>query len=253
MNFSEYLNNFDPSVSTLDLMHSAPAVIGAEIIQSGELAARHCTLYDEELVYLFYGRPAYKPLPNLLPAVMSEHLPMCLVLDPKLVANAIRILPFDSGGYSRYASFTGPLLNMSDFELGPSGDIPMRLVQAFFQTNHNYFHQRPTSDPDAILLSFPAARAYGRLTHDTSLADDDDRRSTIEIQISQSVPLATFLRAVVGPPALLSDAGVVKALDLLPQVKRLTYETYGRHQPSAYTALLYDHVARYLVANGSMP
>jgi hypothetical protein len=253
MSFSDYLNGVSPKVCTLDLMHSASVSVGAHIIHSGELAAHRCPVYNEDLVYLFYGRPAYKPLSNLLPTRIPEYLPMCLVLDSSLIEKATRILPFDSGGYDRYRNFTGPELKRSDFELGPNADIPMRLVTAFFQTNKNYFQQKPTSNPEEISVLYGAARAYGFLTLDPALANDDDRRSTIEIQISQSVPLADVLRAVVGPPALLSDDKVVQALDLLPQVQRVTYETYGRQQPSAYTALLYEYVARYLVAKGSMP
>lgn len=75
---------------------------------------------------------------------------MCLVMDPALLGDAIRILPFDSGGYDRYPQNIGPLLKRPDFELGARREIPMRLVKAFYQTNRNYYVQSPTADHDAI-------------------------------------------------------------------------------------------------------
>lgn len=252
MSFADYLNGFDPAEEALHLMHSTSVSAGAGILVSGELRTRPCTEYGQDLVYLFYGRPAFKPLPTVLPSGIDEHLPMCLVIDPALLGDAIRILPFDSGGYNRYSQQIGPLLTRPDFELGPGREVPMRLVKAYFETNRNYFHQKPTADPDNIPVTQSAARAYARLSRDTSIADDDDRRSTIEIQIANSVPLSTALKAVIAPPVLLSDPEVTAALDEMPNVARVTYETYGRQQPSAYAGLLYDHVARFLVSEGVM-
>lgn len=231
----------------MHLMHSTPVGVGTDILIEGKLRTHKCPVYDQDLVYLFYGRPAFKPLPGVPPSGIDEHLPMCLIIDPALLGNAIRILPFDSGGYARYAPHIGPLLDRPDFELGPGKQVPMRLVSAFFETNYNYYRQVPRADPEAIPISYRAARAYARLARDVALADDDDRRSTIEIQINRSVPLATALKAVVGPPTVLSDPNVNAALEGMPNVMRISYETYGRQQPSAYMALLYDHVRRYLV------
>ncbi|MBP2513805.1 hypothetical protein [Sphingomonas sp. PvP018] len=252
MSLASYLQAFTPNEAAMPLVHATSTTAGAQIIVSGEVRASRCPVYGPELAYFFYGRPAFKSFPRMPASGMDEHLPMCLVMDPALLGQSLRILPFDSGGYDRYSNHLSGMVQRADFELGPAGDFPLRLVRAFFETNRNYFHQRPTMAPGAIPVSQPAARAIARLAHDPSLAEDDDRRSTIEIQIDRTVPLATALRAVVGPPALLSDPEVESALDALPHVRRLEYETYGRHQPSAYTALLYDRVSRHLVDEGIM-
>ena len=252
MSLAEYLNGFDPADGLMPLMHSTAASTGASIIVAGELRPTGCQVYGVDLLYLFYGRPAFKPMAGLPPGGMDEHLPMCFVVDPALLDGALRIVPFDSGGYGRYAAHVGPLLSRPDFELGGGRDVPMRLVRALYETNGNYYRQKPTADHSAIPLGQGEARALARLARDAALADDDDRRSTIEVQIDRSVPLAAALKAVVGPPSLFSDPGVIAALSPLAHVPRLPYETYGRQQPSAYTALLYDHVRRYLVDEGVM-
>ncbi len=252
MSLLDYLERFDADEAPMPLMHSTATALGARIIVEGELRTRSCTVYGTDLLYLFYGRPAFKPLPGTAPSGIHEHLPMCLVLDPALLGDALRILPFDSGGYERYAAHVGHLLGRPDFELGPGGDIPMRLVRAFFDSNANYYRANLTADAGRISIVHEAARAFARLGRDQSLADDDDRRSTIEVQIARSVPLATALRAVVAPATLLSDTAIAAALAAMPDVVPISYETYGRHQPSAYTGLLYDHVARYLVSQKVM-
>ena len=175
---------------------------------------------------------------------------MCLVVDPKLFGAAVRILPFDSGGYERYAAHTGPLLERADFELGPGRDMPMRLVRAFYETNRNYYEQNPTSDDAAIPISQREARAFARLSRDRALADDDDRRSTIEVQIRSAVPLASALKAVLAPNVLFEDSDVASVLDAMPDVKHVTYRTYGRHQPIAYVGSLYDRLFDFLIAEG---
>lgn len=249
MSFADYLNDFEPAGGAMHLMHSTAVGRGAQIIVQGELRTRPCVEYGQDLLYLFYGRPAYKPLPGVPASGIDEHLPMCLVIDPALMDDAVRILPFDSGGYHRYAALTGELLDRPDFELGPGRDIPMRLVRAFYQTNRNYYMQSPTSDHRAIPMAQAAARAFARLTRDVSLGDDD-RRSTVEIQIARPVPLSEALKAVVGPATLLTDLQVTAALDALPKVARVSYDTYGNQQPSAYTALLYERVANFLTSEG---
>ena len=61
---------------TMRLMHSASVTIGADIILAGELRTRACTVYTgEDLLYLFYGRPAFKLLPGLSASAIAEHLP----------------------------------------------------------------------------------------------------------------------------------------------------------------------------------
>lgn len=249
MSFSDYINGFEPADGTLHLMHSTSVRIGSKIIVAGELRTKPCDVYTgEDLLYLFYGRPAFKPLQGLPASAIAEHLPMCLVIDPALLGEAVRILPFDSGGYHRYAPLTGPQIQLSDFELGRGREVPMRLVRAFYETNHNYFHQKPTSDETAISITEGEARAFSRLSRDQAVADDDDRRSTIEVQIGRTVPLSEGLKAVVAPAVFLSDPAIVKALDKLPEVKRVTYSSYGRQQPLAYVGSLYDRVSDFLVS-----
>ncbi|QXT34847.1 hypothetical protein KV697_13790 [Sphingomonas sanguinis] len=238
MSLLEFLNGETPTRRSMSLMHCTPVLQGVRALDQGALRVRPCSNYgDRPMVYLFYGRPAFKPMPGMLPARMEEHLPMCLVLDAGLIGRAVRIVPFDSGGFARYQPMVGPLAR-DRFELHPSPDLPRRIVGAFFETNANYFHQMPTREEIDISLLHPEARAIVRLSRDPALADDDDRRTTIEIQLEEDVVIESALKAIIGPPLLFDEPVVARALAASGAVP-LSYETFGRQSPSFYASQLY--------------
>lgn len=213
------------------------------------LRAKPCTEYPpEELLYLFYGRPAYKPMSNAHAGNMPELLPVCFIVDPSVLNAAKRILPFDSGGFPRYLPLLGPELSRADFELVGDSSAPARIVGSFYQSNRRYFDQQPALDANAIPLSRLAARGYARLIADPALADDDDRRGSIEIQLGADLPLQEVLRAIVAPPALFKDPVVLAALAACPDVDLISYPTYGRHRPQDYALLIYDRVDSFLAS-----
>lgn len=241
MSLADFLGEYAPTSRNLGLLHCTPVLHGVQAIADQELAARPCTVYGgTPMVYLFYGRPAFKPLSGFDASGIREHLPMCLVLDPALLGQAVRILPFDSGGFGRYAPFTAPF-ERDAFELAPANDVPRRIVAAFYETSLSYYHQLPALDEQDISLRHPEARAIARLAHDVGMADDDDRRGTIEIQLEENVDVVQALKAMVIPPFMLDEpdvAHLIAASGAMP----ITYDTYGRQRPGSYSGILYDRV-----------
>lgn len=219
------------------------------VLEELVLRVAPCKVYEpQELLYLFYGRPAYKPVRTEQAADMPELLPVCFVLDPKVLDIATRIVPFDSGGFARYHVLLGPDLERTDFELAGDPSAPARVVSGFYGTNRRYFDQVPATSADDIPVSRPAARGYARLIADPGLADDDDRRGSIEVQLCSDVPLPEVLRAIVAPPLMFRDPIVTEALTACPSAAILTYPTYGRHRPQDYSLLVYDRVDTFLTS-----
>jgi hypothetical protein len=244
MSLSEFLGGFAPTSRSLGLVHCAPAVHGVRMLAEGELRTRPCAEYgDRPMVYLFYGRPAYKPLPDMAASGIAEHLPMCLVLDPKLLGRAVRVVPFDSGGFAKYGRLTDPLIRPA-FELAPGRDMPQRIVSAFYETNLAYYQQLPIRREDDISLLHPEARAIARLAHDRTIMDDDDRCTTIEVQLEENVALTDALKAIVGPPALMDEPAVLAAIRASGAIP-ITYQTFGRQKPSFYSGQVYERVLRF--------
>lgn len=205
---------------------------GACIDIMAELAIKpaRCEVYGADLLYLFYGRPAFKPYAKLGASTLAETAPVCLVLDPAILGEAVRVLPFDSGGFRRYRAQLGPGLNLANFELEPTADTPLRLIAAFYETTHNYYTQQHRQSL-AIPVSEREAAAYGRLIADGAIADDDDRRGTIEVQLPGTVSLKAALRALIAPAVILDDPKIVAALAECPDATPLDYRTYGRMAP----------------------
>jgi hypothetical protein len=236
-----FLEQFKPSGKLLGLIHCTPVIRGIKAVEARVLNADLCPVYDSRLVYLFYGRPAFKPLQDVEASRLAEHLPMCLVLDAALMARSERMVPFDSGGFARYSASTG-LLPRQAFEMKGDQTLPPRIVSAFYESNLNYFRQMPTVRCEDIPLSYPEARAIARMAADPSVFDDDDRRSTIEVQFSFDLSLRESLIAVIGPTVLDSEVCINELLADCPRAALLTYRTYGRQKPIAHSGQIYDLV-----------
>lgn len=252
LTFQEFLAASEPTAQALPLTHSTSAKVALIALEQLALRVTPCSEYSpEELLYLFYGRPAYKPARAEHAADIPELLPVCFIVDPSVLDQAKRILPFDSGGFGRYRALLGPDLARADFELVGDASAPARIVCGFYQSNRRYFDQEPAISVNDIPLSRPTARAYARLIADPALADDDDRRGSIEVQLSTDLPLKDALRAIVAPPALLKDPVVLAALAACPDVDLISYPTYGRHRPQDYSLLIYDRVDTFLASKAA--
>lgn len=252
MNLEAYVKSNAPADPTMHLTHCASAHNAMKMLQSQTLLTSLCPVYHTNLLYTFYGRPAYKVSAGLAANNLLELAPVCLVLDPGILRNATRIMPFDSGGFQHYKQALGPDFSLSDFELGTQETAPSRLVGTFFDNNRQYYDQNYLSKNDSISLGKLAARAYARLIKDTTIRSTDDRSSTVEIQFGTDVPLKSVLRALVAPAAFLDDPDVKKALEPLGDVVPLPYKTYGRNEPSVFSYALYNHVDIYLTNEGVM-
>lgn len=247
----DYLNTHPPAGAALHLMHCTSAQSSIKALESRNLDTQKCPIYGMDLLYMFYGRPAYKPRSGAGSSTILELAPVCLIFDPSVLASAVRILPFDSGGFAHYRPLLGPELSLGEFELGKGSDAPMRLVAAFYETNRNYYDQRPSRTENQIPVTRMTSRAYARLISDPSIREVDDRCGTVEVQFSTSISLKTALRAVVGPSVLLSDPDIQAALDECEHAVPLPYKTYGRSEPLFLAHALYERVDSFLSDQGA--
>lgn len=234
----------------MHLVHCTSAASSMRVLTERALKPTKCPVYGTDLLYLFYGRPAYKPGQGIVASGLLELAPVCLILDPAVLASAVRILPFDSGGFSRYSNLLGPGLQMPEFELGRDASAPMRLVHAFYETNSNYYEQKPTLRGDTLPLSKLAARGYARLIGDVSIRDVDDRCGTVEVQFDAPIGLASALKAIVGPTAMFDDPDVQAVLAECPDAVPLTYKIYGRTEASILAQSVYEKVETFLANEG---
>lgn len=250
MTLAEYLQSAVAGQQRMSLVHCTTVGTGLAVLNAGSLTPTHCGVYDADLLYLFYGRPAYKPAAGVGASGILDHAPICLVFDPAVLEAVVRTVPFDSGGFDRYQALVGHGLERADFELNGDAGAALRLVSAFYSSNRNYYDQMPSVREADIAVSRRSARALARLIADPAIRNVDDRCGTIELQFSTAVPLAAALQAIIAPAAMLEDPEVREALALCPDAVPIPYKMYGRFEPSNFAGVIYERVEAFLEGRG---
>lgn len=202
----------------LPLVHTTRCEILDRIMTSHELRGGECDVFHENLVYFFYGRPAYRHRHHHQPGGGVELCPVCLVFKPHTVGSgARRVFPCDSGGVhgDRFA----PHLTRADLaalELEPSVDSARRLVALVFGTNLDYFNGRAAMGPPGSFAPDSPAQRYHNLLRDRGSLAGDDRRSAVEVQAPSPVALDHHLLYVILPREQLDR----------PDVRRVIFEVW---------------------------
>jgi len=158
------------------------------ILAAGYLSLNPCPVFGEDLLYFFYGRPAYRRAAN--PVTTSARAPMVFVLRPDAVKSLRRVFPFDSGAFPhRYSLWLAHGMTLDDFALDPDPISALRHVSAFFATNRQYWNCEPASLPAAAGAEMEVETLF-RVFQDTRPPEDlDDRRHAVEAQFDWQVPV----------------------------------------------------------------
>jgi hypothetical protein len=269
--FTDYLKTF-PVQPLLPLAHSTSFLHFRDILSSHVLTPTPCTVFkDEELLYLFYGRPAYRVSRGVLGSPQLRHLPVCFLLQPDAITTPKRVYPFDSGAFmsNLFKNFlTG--LDLDNFAL--LDDFPktlQRLISAFYGSNLNYYYGKMDGPASGSPLDIEV-NAYLAMLRDTGVAfasestSSDDRRYTIEIQADSSIQLAAEdaadangnmvvrnrVVAVALPLPALGEDEIMEPVTKIWKAEPITYPTYGFAKPEEYHSVIRDKIAEFLIKRG---
>lgn len=248
-----YLGRFSDKTQSLPLIHTTSTNAFREIVSEKAIKAhKECDVFKEWLIYLFYGRPAYKVRVNEADQqVTDEYLPVAFIVRPDAVTNVKRVFPFDSGTFDNdaYLSVHHKTAKLSDFELEPSLIAARRVVKAFFGTNQNYVLGEATSRGKLNPLDHPEASAYFSLVEGVADRSVDDRRYSIEIQTLDPLYLATDILAVVMPHTWLKSRTVRSLLRAHPSITPITYARFNGATVSNCHAVIFEKVHEFLASN----
>jgi hypothetical protein len=175
----------------MPLMHTTDTSKFRSIVKDQIIHKSHDDNFDEDLLYLYYGRPAYRVNDEEKAANNPGNLPFCLIIRPDSVGDLKRIYPFDTGAFNKGAFneyINDDLKNRNSFYLGNSLDIPPMVVNTFFGGNKEYymgdFKRNLTVDFYDLEV-----QAYYDIIQDTGASVYDDRRYTIEIQTDHDLAI----------------------------------------------------------------
>ena len=181
------------------------------ILSEGKISPRYCASMQKNLVYAFYGRPAYRPqikkdstVPDEVQPSNDQELvnpllfPACFVFKSRLISEASALFPFDTGAYfskrfSRYILTPNEELDRRNkceaFELGLADDMSKRFVSSFYGTNSNYYMLRPLDTLKDETESDDVKAYHDLIKSDSISAELDDRRGALEVQFSEEIEI----------------------------------------------------------------
>jgi len=174
-----------------------------EIVEKGFMSPSKCDVFDEDLLYFFYGRPAFRKEKEK-PLELSARSPIVVIFFSKLLKNSCRLYPFDSGAFAdgRYKTCLHNSMKLSDFELECSLDAPQKHVSAFFKTNINYLNLKNIT-PTLSYTGEYEVESIVKLLNTHSGINADDRKMAVEMQISKKIPFdKSSILAIIVPEDL---------------------------------------------------
>lgn len=241
--FREWVDELpDPNWAPMPLTHIARALVAADIAKAGSVDLTKCEVFGKPLAYFFYGRPAYRLSGD--DAIKIEALcPCCFIFDAKLIDKAEAIFAFDTGAFAQrlYKHMLTDDMAAEDFSLGKDKSRPNKLIMRTFGSRLAYFQGDIYAIPDPATISKAYefhVRSYLNLLKSPGRNEPDDRICSIEVILSEKVPLNDSLLAVIVPHTLWHDgAPWLKDLHNAGAIVQPYNFVPGRH-PEYYQAQL---------------
>jgi hypothetical protein len=203
----------------LGLTHITSSYVLRDIIEAGSIEVHEpCPVIGEPVTYAFYGRAAFRGRAEFEPTNLSCLFPSVLIIDPENVPPPKYVFGFDSGAFvsGMMDQYLHPYMPLFDFLLAPEPSSAARLVSAIFETDEDYFRNRPSVTFQVPVSNFEAD-CYRRIVFSGSEGRLDDRASTPELIFADPIDLKKSVRAAVLPDTLASDpliGGALKAFGI---------------------------------------
>ncbi|MBY6059140.1 hypothetical protein [Leisingera daeponensis] len=247
------LDEEDASESRLPLVHTTSLYSFEDLCSEDRIDPTHCQHFNEKLLYLFYGRPAYRTETAEFND-LSFNWPIVFVLDPSKIDDLKAVYPFDTGAFylGLYRRFFSKKSEAEDFKLPGSLEYAEKLVDAFYSNKEEYLRGRSTKNTNIPLFNFEA-EGIQKLSREPSftsrISEDqvtrDERSSSIEIQTENSIDIADATLAIVLPSAILDEPMVVDALDRWGLAKEAVryYDVQGFHGTDSWLGQIYAQIS----------
>jgi hypothetical protein len=251
--FWDFVSRSNASDGRLPLIHATDLFCFRQVRADGRLEPAECPIYKpEKLLYFFYGRPSYRPHAQLDTVTAKALLPVCLVMSRELTDRAVRIMPFDTGAFSRKMMHP-PLhekMELHDFELAVSANAPMRLIELFYGSERNYYDAMAKyvvtgyDKYDDLEID-----SYFRLLHHRANTPFDDRVTAIEVQLHDPIELCGFAHAVILPKPYLDAPHITEQIESWGAIS-IPYNVKEEFVPKELQGAIFDKLTDFLEQQG---
>lgn len=199
-----WLSAIHPVDSPLNWCHTTDGYGLRSMIEHGAIKPQRCTVFKEDLIYAFYGRPAYRSR-HEGSIGLAARAPVIVIFRPDLAVRGARLYPFDTGAYAagRYHQWLHSNTAVDDFALPATSEAARKHVSAFFQSNENYLKVRPIAPSVEYHGEFEVEQ-LAHILSDLDAVEADSRRLAMELQVDTDLPLdRTIVDSLVLPSELL--------------------------------------------------
>jgi len=228
----------------LPLVHTSRCKFLPELAKNGHISPRRCEVFQESLIYLFYGRPAYRSKQGRSAGESIVLCPVCFVFKPRTVSrNVARVFPCDTGALHK--GIFQPHLTAADIkelELDPAIESARRYVHFFFKTNGNYFLGKVNRSMSAP--NYEATQKLYQLLLSSVPSKFDDRKSAVEVQTREKLFLKDQLLYVVLPCEFLDDVNIREAIFEHWNCDPILYPTFDGDAPNQYYSVLREKLGQ---------
>lgn len=246
---TKYIEEYDTKnkPELLPFLHSCEGYNGEKIIKSNELKTANCKVFNEDLLYFFYGKPSY-PVGEKNETKRTDDLycPVCFIINPKKVP-IYRVFPFDSGAFKekRYKDFLHRDMKIEDFELENSVDAILSYIATIFDNNRKYIEGFACKRESNYL----EIESFLNLLNAKGSFDIDERANTVEIILKEGVIIKDVVECIILPESLMERKEVSKFINN----NNIRYKTYTVRRftlPMRYNETIFNLAMEYLRENG---
>jgi hypothetical protein len=237
--FNKFVQESDISGSVLPFVHTTKAYDFDDMLHAGCLTPSKCDIFGEDLVYLFYGRPAYRVKQSQNQSLEFEW-PIVLIFKPDCVSSIKRVFPFDSGAFGKglYQEYFSSKSQIEDFQVEPNIEGVQKIVSKFYQKNKDYIIGSTSRQFEAQGV-YELMRLLGVLMSDGSTRVRDDRSTSIEVQISYNLHFKDNILGVIIPEVYLDDDEVLSSFREWGVENIKTYSTINNVPGENWVGQLY--------------
>lgn len=195
--FKDFLADHEAKFDLLPVLHTTNSRTFRELLLAGSLRPQKCKVFSDEILYLFYGRPAYRTASGRVGFMAKFAAPVVFIFRPEVTSKKLReVYLFDTGAFERgmYSSFFDKNHSLGSLSMGDEIDSASRMVNAFYSSNEDYLRNISSKNPEIHPFDFTADGVYSIINSTQFESPDssnlrDERATSIEVQVIDEINL----------------------------------------------------------------
>lgn len=231
----------------LPFFHTCKGDSLRSIFFNKKIRPTRCEIFNKELTYLFYGKPAYRVSGCKSSSRDPGRFPVSFVIN--LESPQIEhVYPFDTGALSNsiFKDIFEDVVNPALFEIGSSLDCLQNFITCFYETDEKYFNCQPVVDQKCFSrFSFELVRTL-MLVNEKASTKYDNRAYTAELQITNALDFnGSNIKAILLPEFFMEDPELATFL-YNNDIDAISY-TIEQSDPIHITPLLHELAKNYML------